>query len=33
MKTIAFNFGERATADFYINDFTDLLRIPFISPE
>ena len=33
MKTIAFNFGERATADFYINDFSDLLTIPFISPE
>ncbi len=33
MKTIAFNFGERAKADFYINDFSDLLRIPFISPE
>lgn len=31
MKTIAFNYGERAIADFYIENFSDLLTIPIIS--
>jgi HAD superfamily hydrolase (TIGR01549 family) len=31
IKTIAFNYGERAKADFYINDFSDLLNIPIVS--
>ena len=29
MKTIAFNYDETAQADFYIQNFTDLLATPF----
>jgi len=31
MKTIAFNFGKRAKAEFYINEFSDLLQVPILS--
>jgi putative hydrolase of the HAD superfamily len=31
MKTIAFNYGGAAKADFYITKFTDLLTLPLIS--
>ena len=31
MKTIAFNYGETAKADFYIGNFADLLSVPVIS--
>ena len=31
MKTIAFNYAERTKADFYINEFPDLLSLPIIS--
>jgi|GEM_PF-90848 len=31
MKTIAFNYGESAKADFYIKTFSDLLKLPIIS--
>ena len=31
MKTIAFNYGEKAIADFYIKSFSDLLTLPMIS--
>lgn len=31
MKTIAFNYGETAKADFYIGKFSDLLSVPVIS--
>ena len=31
MKTIAFNYDERAKADFYIDQFSDLLKVPIIS--
>jgi putative hydrolase of the HAD superfamily len=31
MKTIAFNYGETAKADFYIGKFADLLTVPVIS--
>jgi HAD superfamily hydrolase (TIGR01549 family)/HAD superfamily hydrolase (TIGR01509 family) len=31
MKTIAFNFGKKAIADFYIDNFSDLLMVPIIS--
>jgi HAD superfamily hydrolase (TIGR01509 family) len=30
MKTIAFNFDEGAIADFYIDQFSDLLNVPFL---
>ncbi len=30
MKTIAFNFDEGAIADFYIDQFCDLLKVPFL---
>ncbi len=33
MKTIAFNFGKRAKAEFYINEFSDLLKVPILSPK
>jgi putative hydrolase of the HAD superfamily len=31
MKTIAFNYGKRAKADFYIDEFSDLLEVPIVS--
>jgi putative hydrolase of the HAD superfamily len=31
MKTIAFNYAENAMADFYIDNFPDLLTVPIIS--
>jgi len=31
MKTIAFNYGKTAKADFYIKKFPDLLKVPIIS--
>lgn len=31
MKTIAFNYNENARADFYIDQFSDLLKVPVIS--
>jgi putative hydrolase of the HAD superfamily len=31
MKTVAFNYDERARADFYIDQFSDLLKVPIIS--
>jgi putative hydrolase of the HAD superfamily len=31
MRTIAFNYDEKASADFYLSDFSDLLSIPIIS--
>jgi putative hydrolase of the HAD superfamily len=31
MKTIAFNYDKKARADFYIDQFSDLLKIPIIS--
>jgi FMN phosphatase YigB (HAD superfamily) len=31
MKTIAFNYGEDAKADFFIEKFSDLLEVPIIS--
>jgi putative hydrolase of the HAD superfamily len=33
MKTIAFNYDEQAKADFYIEEFKDLLRIPALCVE
>jgi putative hydrolase of the HAD superfamily len=33
MKTIAFNYGEKAKADFHIRNFADLLKVPIISSE
>ena len=31
MQTVAFNYGKDARADFYIKDFSDLLKVPVIS--
>jgi len=33
MKTIAFNYDESAKADFYIDQFSDLLKVPIVSTE
>jgi FMN phosphatase YigB (HAD superfamily) len=31
MKTIAFNYDKKARADYYIDQFSDLLEVPIIS--
>jgi putative hydrolase of the HAD superfamily len=31
MKTIAFNYDKKARADFYIDQFSDLLKVPILS--
>ena len=31
MKTIAFNYDRKASADFYIDQFSDLLKVPILS--
>ena len=33
MKTIAFNYDEDATADYYVEKFADILKIPLLSQE
>jgi len=30
MRTIAFNFEEGAVADYYINNFCDLIKVPLL---
>lgn len=30
MRTVAFNYDQDAKADYYINDFSDLLKVPFL---
>ena len=31
MKTIAFNYDRKASADFYIDQFSDLLKVPILA--
>jgi len=33
MKTVAFNFEDGASADFYIDNFCELLKVPIIEKE
>ena len=33
MKTVAFNYGEQAKADFYVEEFKDLLAVPVLCME